>query len=215
MISTGLKKLDNFLDGGIKKGIITDIFGAAGTGKTQFIMQISANSLSQNGKIFYQDNIGTFRPERMLEIIKQNGLNSNTLDNIKVARTTNSSEQIRNLSLITNNFSLIVIDGITDLFSFEYFKKEKVLEKNVQFMKYMHSLSSIALEKQIPIVVTNMAQNSGDIEYENLSKSISFFTHLKIHLKKKGNKFLGIASLPFKKLEFSYVITSKGLDDPS
>ena len=34
MISTGLIKLDSILDGGIKNGTITDIFGAAGTGKT-------------------------------------------------------------------------------------------------------------------------------------------------------------------------------------
>ena len=40
MISTGIKKLDNYLGGGIKGGIITDIFGATGTGKTFVAFQI-------------------------------------------------------------------------------------------------------------------------------------------------------------------------------
>ncbi|WP_420888034.1 hypothetical protein [Candidatus Nitrosotenuis chungbukensis] len=35
MISTGLKRLDDLLGGGIKNGIITDIFGASSTGKTR------------------------------------------------------------------------------------------------------------------------------------------------------------------------------------
>jgi len=47
MILTGIKKLDKFLGGGIKNGIITDIFGANGTGKTQLAIQISVNCLEQ------------------------------------------------------------------------------------------------------------------------------------------------------------------------
>ena len=34
MISTGLQKVDEFLSGGIPYGVIVDIFGANGTGKS-------------------------------------------------------------------------------------------------------------------------------------------------------------------------------------
>ncbi|HSA97542.1 MAG TPA: ATPase domain-containing protein, partial [Candidatus Nitrosotenuis sp.] len=60
MISTGLKRLDDLLGGGIKNGIITDIFGASGTGKTQLVLQIAVNCLSQGGTILYQDTTGNF-----------------------------------------------------------------------------------------------------------------------------------------------------------
>ena len=45
MISTGLQKLDNFLSGGIPNGVIVDIFGGNGTGKTQLLLQLSINSI--------------------------------------------------------------------------------------------------------------------------------------------------------------------------
>ena len=49
MIETGLKKLDQFLGGGIKEGLITDISGQSSTGKTQLTFQICINVL-KNGK---------------------------------------------------------------------------------------------------------------------------------------------------------------------
>ncbi len=80
MISTGLEKLDELLGGGIKNGIITDIFGASSTGKTQLVLQIAANSLSQGGTILYQDTTGSFRPERLLDMLGPKGLNAALLD---------------------------------------------------------------------------------------------------------------------------------------
>lgn len=218
MINTGIKKLDQLLHGGIKNGIITDIFGANGTGKTQLAMQISINSLKQGGKILFLDTTGEFRPERMLEIIKYQNLNSSLLDNVSVGRITNTAEQIQFLSKLTqmNNFSLVVIDNVSDLFSFEYSKKEQTLEKNSSFMKYMHDLSLIAIQKKIPIVVTNIVRNIGDLELENLDKSISMFTHLKIKLIKNGNGYVGeIFPSYLGKRKFSYRITPEGLTESS
>ena len=218
MINTGIKKLDQLLDGGIKNGIITDNFGANGTGKTQLAMQISINSLKQGGKILFLDTTGEFRPERMLEIIKYQNLNSSLLDNVSVGRITNTAEQIQFLSKLTqmNNFSLVVIDNVSDLFSFEYSKKEQTLEKNSSFMKYMHDLSLIAIQKKIPIIVTNIVRNIGDLELENLDKSISMFTHLKIKLIKNGNGYVGeIFPSYLGKRKFSYRITPEGLTESS
>ena len=71
MISTGLKKIDNFLSGGIPNGIIVDIFGGNGTGKTQLLLQLSINSIKNGGKVLFLDTTGGFRPERILEIQKK------------------------------------------------------------------------------------------------------------------------------------------------
>ena len=218
MISTGIKKLDQILDGGIKNGIITDIFGARGTGKTHLAMQISINSLQNGGTVLFHDTTGEFRPERMLEIIKTRHLEPSLLENVKVGRVTNTGEQIQYLSKIKemDNFSLIVIDNITDLFSFEYSKELQVLEKNILFMRYMHDLSLIAIQKRIPIVITNMIRKIDKTEKENLYNSISLFTHLKINLIKKDAKYFGeiMPSFQEKRL-FSYLITEEGLVDAS
>ena len=112
MISTGLQKLDTFLSGGIPNGVIIDIFGGNGTGKTQLVLQLSINSIKNGGNVLFLDTTGGFRPERILEIQKKSNLNINLLDKITVSRITNTSEQINLLNTLgESNFSLIVIDN--------------------------------------------------------------------------------------------------------
>jgi len=214
MISTGLKKIDNFLSGGIPNGIIVDIFGGNGTGKTQLLLQLSINSIKNGGKVLFLDTTGGFRPERILEIQKKSNSSINFLNNILVSRITNTSEQINSIKIFEeNDFSLIVIDNITDLFSYEYKNNQSIFKKNSLFMKYMHELSSFAVTYKIPIVITNMIRNSNEQEVENMSTAIDLFTHIKIHLFKNSSVYNGEISSPFNKENFSYTITSAGLCD--
>jgi len=214
MISTGLKKIDDFLSGGIPNGVIVDIFGGNGTGKTQLLLQLSINSIKNGGKVLFLDTTGGFRPERILEIQKKSNSNLNLLNNIMVSRITNTSEQINSIkNFKENNFSLIIIDNITDLFSYEYKNNQSIFKKNSLFMKYMRELSLYAVTHKVPIVVTNMIRNSNEQEVENMSTAIDLFTHIKIHLFKNSSIYNGEISSPFNKENFSYTITSSGLSD--
>ncbi len=214
MISTGLLKLDNFLSGGIPNGIIVDIFGGNGTGKTQLLLQLSINSIKKGGNVLYLDTTGGFRPERILEIQKKFNIDFNLLDKITVSRITNTFEQINSIkNFQENNFSLIVIDNVTDLFSYEYKNNESIFEKNSLFMKYMHELSFYAITNKIPIVITNMIRNMDGKEVENMASAIDLFTHIKIHLFKNASIFNGEIYSPFNKESFSYEITTLGLSD--
>lgn len=214
MISTGLKKIDNFLSGGIPDGVIVDIFGGNGTGKTQLLLQLSINSIKNGGKVLFLDTTGGFRPERILEIQKKSNSNLNLLNNIIVSRITNTSEQINSIkNFKENNFSLIIIDNITDLFSYEYKNNQSIFKKNSLFMKYMRELSLYAVTHKVPIVITNMIRNSNEQEVENMSTAIDLFTHIKIHLFKNSSIYNGEISSPFNKENFSYTITSSGLSD--
>ena len=214
MISTGLKKIDDFLSGGIPNGVIVDIFGGNGTGKTQLLLQLSINSIKNGGKVLFLDTTGGFRPERILEIQKKSNSNLNLLNNIIVSRITNTSEQINSIkNFKENNYSLIIIDNITDLFSYEYKNNQSIFKKNSLFMKYMRELSLYAVTHKVPIVITNMIRNSNDQEVENMSTAIDLFTHIKIHLFKNSSIYNGEISSPFNKENFSYTITSSGLSD--
>ena len=214
MISTGLKKIDDFLSGGIPDGVIVDIFGGNGTGKTQLLLQLSINSIKNGGKVLFLDTTGGFRPERILEIQKKSNSNLNLLNNIIVSRITNTSEQINSIkNFKENNFSLIIIDNITDLFSYEYKNNQSIFKKNSLFMKYMRELSLYAVTHKVPIVISNMIRNSNEQEVENMSTAIDLFTHIKIHLFKNSSIYNGEISSPFNKENFSYTITSSGLSD--
>jgi DNA repair protein RAD51 len=214
MISTGLQKLDEFLSGGIPDGVIVDIFGGNGTGKTQLLLQLSINSIKNGGHVLYLDTTGEFRPERILEIQKQSEKQFDFLEKITVSRITNTSEQIKSIkNLVNNDFSLIVIDNVTDLFSYEYKKDESIFEKNSLFMKYMRELSKFAITKKIPIVVTNMIRTIDDKEVENMKGAIDPFTHIKIQLSKNLSKFKGKIYWALNKEYFSYKIHTLGLVD--
>ena len=214
MISTGLQKLDDFLSGGIPDGIIVDIFGGNGTGKTQLLLQLSINSIKNGGRVLYLDTTGGFRPERILEIQKQSNKQINFLEQITVSRITNTSEQIKSIKIFeSNNFSLIVIDNVTDLFSYEYKRDESIFEKNSLFIKYMRELSKFAITKKIPIVVTNMIRTIDDKEVENMKSAIDPFTHIKIQLSKNSSKFKGKIYWALNKEYFFYKIHVLGLSD--
>jgi len=216
MIETGLKELDKFLGGGIKDGLVTSISGQSATGKTQLIFQICVNALHNGKEILFQDTIGEFRPERLVEMMQLQKINSSLLDKIKVNRITNTVQQIQYLSKTSlENYSLIIVDSVTDLFSFEYSKKEQSLEKYISFMKYMHNLSSIAIDGKIPIIVTNIVRTVNKHEKENLEESISMYIHTKIKLSKNNNGYSCQAISPFANKQFQYTITSKGLTDQS
>jgi len=212
MISTGLKKIDNFLLGGIPDGIIVDIFGGNGSGKTQLLLQILINCVKNGGNVLFLDTTGGFRPERILEIQKNSNFEINLLDQITVSRITNTSEQINSIKTFKEkNFSLIVIDNVTDLFSYEYKNNKSIFEKNSLFMKYMHDLSAYAISHKIPIVITNMIRNMDDKEIENMANAIDLFTHIKIHLSKNSSAFNGEIYSAFNKESFSYTITTSGI----
>lgn len=214
MISTGLQKLDDFLSDGIPNGIITDIYGASGTGKTQLLFQICVNTIKNGGTVLYQDTTGSFRPERILEIQKKQNLTFDILEKITISRITNTSDQIKSIDIMnSSNFSLIVIDNITDLFSYEYSKEDKTFEKNSLFIRYIHNLSLVAINKKIPIIVTNMIRNINGIEIENMKTAVDLFTHIKIKLGKINSKFHGEIRWLLHQASFSYKIHSAGLSD--
>ena len=214
MISTGLKKLDQFFSGGIPNGVVVDIFGENGTGKTQLALQLTKNSIKNGGDVLYFDTTGGFRPERILQIHDDVENPENLLKHITVSRITNTSEQIKSIDNLENHkFSLIIIDNVTDLFSFEYKTKESTYEKNSLFMKYLHKLSQYANTNHIPVVLTNMIRNAQKKEFENMKNAMDHFTHIKIHLSKTSNGYEGEVYWALGKDKFSYLINKHGLFD--
>ena len=63
--------IDRLLGGGIRTGMVTDIFGQSGTGKSQLCFMLCASYAKyskQEDTILFIDTAGTFRPERISEI---------------------------------------------------------------------------------------------------------------------------------------------------
>ena len=215
MISSQIGSLDKIFSGGLQNGIITEISGLRGTGKTQLALQFAIESLSNNNKILFIDTTVEFRPERFFQMLQSRNLPTSLLENLHVSRVTNTQKQIDILKNFNDeDFSLLIIDNITDLFSFEYSKKEHQIEKNTNFGNYMINLSKLALSKNIPIIITNQILSYDEKNYERMHTQLENYVHQKIQLEKIKNNYACKVITPFiQETKFDYKITNSGIEE--
>ena len=215
MISSQIGSLDKIFSGGLQNGIITEISGLRGNGKTQLALQFAIEPLNNNKKILFIDTTVEFRPERFLQMLKSRNLSTSLLQNLHILRVTNTQKQIKILkSFEKEDFSLLIIDNITDLFSFEYSKKEHLIKKNIIFGNYMINLTKLALSKNIPIIITNQILSHNEKNYERMHAQLENYIHQKIQLKKIKNNYTCKVISPFiHETEFDYKITNSGIEE--
>jgi DNA repair protein RAD51 len=215
MISSQIDSLDKIFSGELQNGIITEISGLRGTGKTQLALQFAIEPLSNNKKILFIDTTVEFRPERFLQMIQSRNLSPSLLENLHVSRVTDTQKQIEVLkSFEKDSFSLLIIDNVTDLFSFEYSKKEHLIEKNLNFGNYMINLSKLALSKNMPIIITNQILSYDEKNYERMHAQLENYVHQKIQLEKIKNNYACKVITPFiQETKFDYKITNSGIEE--
>ena len=215
MVFSQIGSLDKLFSDGLQNGTITEISGLRGTGKTQFALQFTIDLLKNNKKILFIDTTVEFRPERFLQILESRNLSTSLLDNLHISRVTNTQNQIHILTNFNNkDFSLLIIDNITDLFSFEYSKKEHIIEKNINFGNYITNLSKIALSKNIPIIITNQILSHDEKNYERMHAQLENYVHQKIQLEKIKNNYICKVLSPFiYETKFDYIITNSGIEE--
>src|SRR5918994_3125878 len=241
IISTGSLSLDRLLGGGIRTGLVTDIYGPSGTGKSQLCFSLCVNSakyLKQKEMIMFIDTVGTFRPERVSEIARQE-TNNEILDKIIFIRAFSTNDQIKSLRKIYDiKPLLIIIDSATSLFSTEY----RGASRHLVLMNHLHELSFAAINFDCAVVITNMVRNVpvvrtiSDQGENNVNKviktttttsnsyqqrefmgtSVSIYSHIKLRLEiVNSEKSIVRASLmqPIRRAQVSFRIISRGFSD--
>lgn len=63
----GCKSIDDLLGGGFERGIVTQIYGASGTGKTNICIQLAINTVNSGKKVVFIDTEG-FSADRFRQI---------------------------------------------------------------------------------------------------------------------------------------------------
>jgi RecA/RadA recombinase len=241
IISTGSLSLDRLLGGGIRTGLLTDVYGPSGTGKSQLCFSLCVNSakyLKQKEMIMFIDTVGTFRPERVSEIARQE-TNNEILDKIIFIRAFSTNDQIKSLRKIYDiKPLLIIIDSATSLFSTEY----RGASRHLVLMNHLHELSFAAINFDCAVVITNMVRNvpvvrtisdQGDNNVNKVIKattttsnsyqqrefmgtSVSIYSHIKLRLEiVNSEKSIVRASLmqPSPRGQVSFRIISRGFSD--
>lgn len=192
-VLTGMRHIDGALgDGeGIPSGIVVDVFGGHGTGKTQMLHHAATRFAVYGRRVLYVDTLGTFRPERILQMaggILHPKTPESILEAISVARVQSVYEQIEVVDSLVRNtdgFGLVIIDSLTDLFLYEYSRYGDLKERNRAFFKHMRSIARLAVDNCITVMASNMVHTSGGADSEVMAAEVGLFAHVRIHLVKK------------------------------
>lgn len=227
LISTGSTRLDQLLGGGIRAGMLTDIYGESGSGKTQLCFTLAANCIKKNnGKVIFVDTAGTFRPERILEI----GGSSDVLEGVTVLRAFGIGDQQNILKKIPEfEPHLLIVDSATSLFSVEYSGPAR----HLAVMKYLHELALFAIASRCAVVITNMiravpspsadrsfadsgSQRNASYQREYMGSSVSILSHYKIRLEivnSAASLFRAIIVQPPRQVPVEFTILREGVSN--
>ena len=159
-VSTGSELLDDLLKGGLEKGIITNVYGESGTGKTNFAVQVAAE-VAKNGKVAYIDTEGGFSPERMKQIA-----NEKALENIVIRNPVDFNQQedaVNQLEELVEDedIDLIIMDSAVSLYRLKV-NGDNAQEMNQKLSNQLSELSKIARTSNIPVIITNQVYTSFD-----------------------------------------------------
>ena len=228
-ISAGSYDLNKWLFGGYEKDIITVIYGAPGTGKTNFTLLAAVSQAKKGNKVVYIDTEGGFSVERVKQLCEtaQNGSGEvdtkEVLKNIFLLKPVNFDEQKKAfdelLKYLKQEIALIVVDGMTMLYRLDFADARGIDEKsteekdkremqkvNSELVKQMRTLAEIARKREIPIILTNQVYR-----WDNESKMVGgdimrYWAKCLIELiNDKGNRKAILRkhrSMPEKDLEF-------------
>lgn len=160
-VSTGSEHIDRFLNGGLEKGIINNVYGESGSGKTNLCIQVAAEVAEKGGKVAYIDTEAGFSPERFLQMSTED-----VLENILIRKPTSFEEQedtIENLedTVEKEDIKLVVVDSAVSLYRLKV-NGDNASEINNQLSGQLSELTKIARENNIPVLITNQVYTSFD-----------------------------------------------------
>ena len=207
--------VDKLLDGGLEHGVVTNIYGPAGSGKTN----IALAACLACSKSIYIDTEGSFSPERFVQL----GGSEKAMKGIELIEVHTWAEQCDAIKGLERLFEregimLVVVDSLVSLYRLEM-DESRFHEVNKQLATQYSILSRIARKHKIPVLVTNQVYGMRDSsEVEITSRTIAkYWSKALVELKRTGdNCRLAILrkhrSLPEgRKIEFE--ITKNGLKE--
>ncbi len=162
-IQTGSSNLDYLLGGGVPIGVVTQVYGAAGSGKTNVCMSAAVGESLRGNKIFFIDTESNFNKFRFEQLAGQRA--AEAAKRIYIHYPKNLAEQraaIEKLpDFLDNNFSLIVVDSFVSLYRLELQGgREQIIPFGRELGKQMAILSNIARDYKCAVVITNQVYDS-------------------------------------------------------
>lgn len=171
----GNSELDELVGGGLRPGLITEIHGENGSGKTQTCLTYAAIATRPveegglDGCVVYIDTENTFSANRLKQIASSRGFDPDeTLDKVYVACAHNTSDLILNMDKIRElsaqvPVKLIIVDSIISHFRAEFVGRGALAERQQLLNRYIAELSTFAESNDAVVIVTNQLMARPDV----------------------------------------------------
>lgn len=163
-------RIDTLLEGGVERGIITQIFGPPSSGKSNIALSLAVGVAKQGKKVVYIDTEGGISLDRIKQIAQFDF--SKVANNILVLEPNSFTEQTDNLKTLdlwvsknNDDLDLIVLDSAVALYRVDDMQSSPL---NKELGKQMGILSKIARKYDIAVVLTNQIYNSFDEDKDNI-----------------------------------------------
>jgi DNA repair protein RadB len=163
------KPLDDLLGGGIESGAITEVYGEAGSGKSNLCLQAARECANSGKKVAFIDSEGV-SIERLNQMCKKDYDFKKILDNILffTPDSFDSQEKMIKDSIALEDVSLIVVDTL-NLFYRMHLEEDKEATMR-SFLRQMGSMQLAARKKDIFVLVSEQV-------YTDKNGEIRPFTH--------------------------------------
>ncbi len=190
-IPSGCSTIDSLLGGGFERGCITEIYGEAGSGKTNICLQTAVMVAKSGNSVVYVDTEGV-----SMERLRQLGATEEVAKNIifykvyKFSQQADVIEKVATLVMRKKDIPLVIVDSLT-----EYYRAERGVGEDTGTQRslawQLAVLNTLARKMNIAVLVTNqvyMDTSTGEIKpigghaLHHNAKTI-------IMLKKIGNGF--------------------------
>ncbi|AET65085.1 DNA repair and recombination protein RadB [Methanothrix harundinacea] len=187
-LSSGCEGLDRLLGGGYEPGIITQIYGEAGTGKTTIVLQAAVGAVGRGLKVIFIDTEG-FSVERFRQIAGEGAKEIGA--KIVVFEPLNLEQQHSSIKDATKiagkEFGLLILDSATSLYR-AAFEGDDNRPVRRALAAQLGELQEMARRHRIPVVVTNQVYM--EIETGNLrplgGMAMDHATKTAIFIEKRG-----------------------------
>lgn len=215
--TSGSCALDSLLGGGLFRSSVTDVFGAAATGKTQFAFQNAALTCSSylysdhklgpeaasRPVVVFVDCAGSFRPERIAEMASSRGYNAaGILELISSIAVRTVSEQRRASEAVLNDdkFSrcrLLIVDDVTNNFIAQLNEPEQLIERQFLLSNYLRRLSYISLRRGFSTLLTNSVRSRAELGVdETAGRLLSQFAYYRLRFGRDGRTRYAVVEQP-------------------
>ena len=187
-LPSGCQSLDLLLGGGFESGIITQLYGESGTGKSNIVMQLAVQAVARSLRVIFIDTEG-FSAERFKQIAGPGA--EEMAKKIMIFEPMSLEQQaiaIRESSKIAGcDLGLIILDSATSLYRVLLEAEDNRTIRRT-LTAQLSELQEIARKHKIPIVITNQVYT--DIENNSLrpigGRGLEHICKAIIFLERKG-----------------------------